>query len=96
MRRIGHRDFDWDDDVRLTSAVVIVVLSDGRAVPRAGDFAVTSALRYANNAFQAPTGDLLVVTPHGWVSVPDRLAGLAPVAVVDDLPALASGCQHDC
>ena len=85
MRRIGHRDCDWDDDVRLTSAVVIVVLREGRAVPRAGDLAVTSALRYANNAFHALTGDLLVVTPHGWVSVPDRLAGLAPVAGVDEM-----------
>lgn len=98
MRRIGHRDFDWDDDVRLTSAVVIVVLREGRAVPRAGDFAVTSALRYANNAFQALTGDLLVVTTHGWVTVPDRVAGLAPVALValvDDVASSFLGCQHD-
>jgi len=83
MRRIGHREWEWDDDVRLTSAVVTVVLREGRAVPRAGDFAVTSALRYANNLFQALRGELVIVTPHGWVCLPDQLAGLEPVAVVD-------------
>lgn len=83
MRRIGHTEWEWDDDVRLTSAVVTVVLREGRAVPRAGDFAVTSALRYANNVFQALRGELVIVTPHGWLSVPDELAGREPVAVID-------------
>ena len=43
MRRIGHRDYERDDDVRLTSAVVIVVIREGHAVPKRGDFAVSSA-----------------------------------------------------
>ena len=81
MRRIGHREWHWDDDVRLTSAVVSVVIRDGRAVPRADDFAVISVLRYANNRFQALLGDLVIVTPHGWITL-DELAGLEPVAVL--------------
>ena len=84
MRRIGHRDYERDDDVRLTSAVVIVVIREGRAVPKKGDFAVSSVLRYANNPFQALCGDLIIVTPHGWITVFDELAGLEPVAVVPD------------
>lgn len=82
MRRIGHRDWEWDDDVRLTSVVITVVIRDGRAVPRASDYAVGSVLRYANNTFQALRGELLIVTPHGWITVPDQLAGRCPVAVV--------------
>ena len=84
MRRIGHRDYERDDDVRLTSAVVIVVIREGRAVPKKGDFAVSSVLRYANNPFQALCGDLIIVTPHGWITVFDEVAALEPVAVVPD------------
>lgn len=84
MRRIGHRDWEWDDDVRLTSVVVTVVIRDGRAVPRADDYAVGSVLRYANNTFQALRGELVIVTPHGWITSPDQLAGREPVAVVPD------------
>jgi hypothetical protein len=87
MRRIGHRDFDYDDDVRLTSVVVTVVIRGGPAVPRAGDYDVDSVLRYANNPFQALRGDLIVVTPHGWITEPDELAGREPVAV---LPAVTT------
>jgi hypothetical protein len=84
MRRIGHRDWTWDDDERMTSVVVTVVIRNGRAVPRKSDFAVGSVLRYANNTFQVLCGELLIVTPHGWISWPDELAGLEPVAVVPD------------
>jgi len=84
MRRIGHRDWEWEDDVRLTSVVVTVVIRDGRAVPRADDYAVDSVLRYANNTFQALLGELVIVTPHGWITSPDQLAGSRPVAVVPD------------
>lgn len=84
MRRIGHRDWRWDDGERLTSAVVTVVVREGRAVPRSGDYDVPSALRYANNPFQALCGELVVVTPHGWISLPDELAGGEPVAIVGD------------
>ena len=90
MRRIGHREFDWDDDVRLTSVVVPVVIRTGRAVTRADDYAVTSVLRYANNPFQALRGELIVVTPHGWITSPDQLAGRDPVAVT---PEPASGLR---
>jgi hypothetical protein len=82
MRRIGHRDFDYDDNVRLTSAVVTVVIREGRAVPRASDYDVVSVLRYANNPFQALRGDLIIVTPHGWITAGDGLAGREPVAVL--------------
>jgi hypothetical protein len=82
MQRLGHREWEWDDDERLTSVVVTVVVRDGRAVPRSGDYAVRSVLRYANNPFQALIGEVLVVTPHGWISSPDRLAGREPAASV--------------
>ena len=82
MRRIGHRDWQFDDDVRLTSAVVIVVFRDGRAVSRSSDYAAGRALRYANNPFQALRSDIIIVTPHGWITEPDELGGLAPVAVI--------------
>jgi hypothetical protein len=82
MRRIGHREGEWDDDVRLTSVVVTVVVRDGRAVPRAADYDVVSVLRYANNRFQALRGELLIVTSHGWIVEPHGLAGLEPVAVL--------------
>lgn len=82
MRRIGHRDWEWDDDERMTSVVVTVVLREGWAVPRSGDYAVRSVLRYANNPFQALCGEVLIVTPHGWISMHDELAGREPVAVV--------------
>jgi len=82
MRRLGHRDGTWDDDVRMTSVVITVVIREGRAITRSSDFAVDSVLRYANNTFQALRGELLIVTPHGWISCPDELAGLEPVAVV--------------
>ena len=85
MRRIGHRDFDWDDDVRLTSVVVPVVIRQGRAVPCREDFAIPSVLRYANNPFQALKGELLIVTPHGWITSPDGVAGLDPVAEVAEV-----------
>ena len=80
MRRIGHRDWEWDDDVRLTSAVVNVVIRGGRAVPRASDYTVRLSLQYANNPFQALRGDLIIVTPYGWITALDELAGLEPVA----------------
>lgn len=80
MRRLGHRDFDWDDDLRLRSAVVIVVVRDGRAVDRHTDRDVSRAIRYANNPFQALIGDLVVVTPYGWIALPDGVAGLEPRA----------------
>ena len=89
MRRIGHRDGDFDDDVRLTSVVVTVVIRDGRAVPRGSDYDVVSVLRYANNPFQALWGDLIIVTPHGWLTEPDELAGRVPVAVLPPAPAAA-------
>jgi hypothetical protein len=69
---IGHRDWDWDDDVRLTSVVVTVVIRDGLAVTRASEYAVPSVLRYANDLFQALRGELVIVTPHGWISSPDQ------------------------
>jgi hypothetical protein len=81
MRRIGHRDWEWDDEVRLTSAVISVVIREGRAVKRGSDYAVSWALRYANNPFQALRGDIIIVTPNGWITAPDDLAGLEPVAV---------------
>jgi len=84
MRRIGHRDWEWDDDVRLTSVVVTVVIREGPVVPRSSDYAVDSMLRYANNTFQALRGELVIVTPHGWVSVPDQLAGRQPVVTDPD------------
>ena len=80
MRRIGHRDWQWDDDVRLSSSVVVVMMRDGRAVTRSSDFDVWRALRYANNPFQALLGDLIVLTPHGWIVVWDDVAGLEPTA----------------
>jgi hypothetical protein len=91
MRRIGYRDFEWDDDMRLTSVVVTVVVRDGRAVPRAGDYDVVSVLRYANNAFQALRGDLIIVTPHGWITEPDGLAGREPVAVLPSTGTAVAG-----
>lgn len=84
MRRIGHRDFDRDDDERLTSAVVMVVIRSGRAVQRRADFDLWRALRYANNPFQVLIGDLLVVTPHGWIELGSGLAGLDPVASMSE------------
>jgi hypothetical protein len=81
MRRLGLRDHEWDDDERLTSVVVAVVIREGNAVPRSGDYAVPAVLRYANNAFQALCGELVIVTPHGWISEPDGVAGREPVAV---------------
>lgn len=80
MRGIGHRDWVWDDDVRLSSSVVVVVIRDGRAVTRSSDFHLAYALRYANNPFQALLGDLIVVTPHGWIAVCDDVAGLEPTS----------------
>jgi hypothetical protein len=91
MRRIGHREWDFDDDVRLTSVVVTVVIRDGRAVPRAGDYDVVSVLRYANNPFQALRGDLIIVTPHGWFIEPDELAGREPVAVLPSAGTASAG-----
>ncbi|MGH8941077.1 MAG: hypothetical protein ACRDV2_17275 [Actinomycetes bacterium] len=82
MRRIGHRDWEWDDDVRLTSVVVTVMIRDGLAVLRSSDFDVVSVLRYANNPFQALRGDLIVVTPHGWITAYDGVAGLEPIALL--------------
>jgi hypothetical protein len=92
MQRIGHREWEWDDDVRLTSVVVTVVIRDGRAVPRAGDYDVVSVLRYANNRFQALRGELVIVTPHGWIVEPHGLAGREPVAV---LPAAGIASASD-
>jgi hypothetical protein len=89
MRRIGHRDWQWDDDVRLSSVVVSVVVRDGRAVLRSDDYDVVSVLRYANNVFQALRGELVVVTPHGWITSPDELAGLDPIA----MPARMQACR---
>ena len=82
MHRLGHREWAWDDDERLTSVVTTVVVRDGRAVTRSGDFAVCSVLRYANNRFQALIGELIIVTPHGWITSPDGRAGREPVAAV--------------
>lgn len=81
MRRLGHRDWEWDDDVRLSSIVVTVVIRSGPALPRTEDYDIGAVLRYANSTFQALRGELVIVTPHGWITSPDQLAGREPVAV---------------
>lgn len=78
MRRLGHRPWQWDDDLRLRSAVVTVVARAGRAVVRDSDYDVYRALRYANNEFQALIGDIVIVTRHGWIVEPDGVAGRRP------------------
>ncbi len=88
MRRLGHRAWRWDDDLRLRSAVVTVVARNGRAVHHDSDHDTYRALRYANNEFQALIGDLVVVTPHGWIIEPDGVAGREP-AVTDVDPEAA-------
>ncbi len=45
------------------------------------DFDLHRRLRYANNEFQALIGDLVVVTPHGWIIEPDGVCGRTPVAL---------------
>ena len=80
MRRLGHTEWTWDDEVRLSSAVTMVVVREGRAVERSSDFDVWRALRYANNPFQALVSDIVVVTPHGWFTAVSMVAGLQPVA----------------
>jgi hypothetical protein len=52
------------------------------AMRRIGHRDVVSVLRYANNRFQALRGELVIVTPHGWIAEPHGLAGLEPVAVL--------------
>lgn len=41
-----------------------------------------------SSASDALRGELILVTPHGWITSPDQLAGRDPVAVT---PEPASG-----
>lgn len=81
MCLLGHRAWDWDDELRRRSAVVMVVVRLGRAWLRDTDYDLYRALRYANNEFQALIGDLVVVTAHGWIIEPDGVCGRTPVAL---------------
>lgn len=78
MRMLGVRRHDWDKDERLRTAIVVIVVRDGRAVFRSSDLALSEGLRYANNEFQALMGDIIVVTPHGWVVLGEDIAGTEP------------------
>ena len=78
MHRLGLRSYDRNDEERLRTSIQVVVVREGRAVFRADDFALYEGLRYANNEFQALFGDIIVVTPHGWIVLGTDIAGTEP------------------
>jgi hypothetical protein len=70
-------------------AFVTVVSRPGRVVHGPYEARITRAWRYANHLLPVMSGELLLVTQHGWASDEDDSCGGEP-ALASSNPALAS------
>ncbi|MEI2778597.1 MAG: hypothetical protein V9G19_22040 [Tetrasphaera sp.] len=83
LRRIAEElapEREWTGDRRgpITGFLFTVVCRDGRVVDTAVEWRWMNAWWFSNQNTTAFTGDVYVVTPHGWTGILDTRAGLTP------------------
>lgn len=76
--RVAARSFGLGWRRRPEHALVTVIVRPGRCVFGPNELVWSKGWRYANHLEAAFTGDLLLVTEHGWLDLMTEGAGFAP------------------
>ena len=76
--RVAAESFGIPDTRECLHAFVTVLVRPGRCVIGPNEAVWLNGWRYANHLQRAFSGELVLVTEHGWVAWPSDAAGRAP------------------